>query len=399
MHEHYLLVLLPKARGWSRSITARCTFRRTTSQGAQGITVAYIGTLGDPPATSLFTCTGVGGGCGTGYGPYGPALMPGLGNTGGTGKYTINSQGSGNTSNGNNLNNTGLAINLSPQNFFFASPTVLYVADTGSPKNNSNGPDAICTGVGGTGRHRGRRRVAKVDFKPNRHGHLNERICDRDPLRPEHSPRAKLVFRFREPVSRPARRSPQSLARVQMRRCRRKQLSRDTESVTVSGWSLAYTLYNGLNLVLNSDCNPATRAAPGDLATTGLYGVTGVVNSGVATLYVTTYPNNDLVQTYLYGITDTLATTDDDKSGHSVYVAGYRSSRFHLKGSVVCADDSGWRRRHHELSVWARRLDFRHRMRSWDDYNAVVGSLDANQRVHTERHFTANCGRGTVHVL
>ena len=80
--------------------------------------------------------------------------------------------------------------------------------------------------------------------------------------------------------------------------------------ITVHGWSLAYTLYNGLNLVLNTDCDPNPRSptAPGSLATTGLYGVTGVVNDGVATLYVTTYPNNDLVQTYLYGITDTLAT-------------------------------------------------------------------------------------------
>jgi hypothetical protein len=78
--------------------------------------------------------------------------------------------------------------------------------------------------------------------------------------------------------------------------------------ITVHGWSLVYTLYNGLNLVLNSDCDPSSPTTPGSLATTGLYGVTGTVSSGVATLYVTTYPNNDLVQTYLYGITDTLAT-------------------------------------------------------------------------------------------
>ena len=58
---------------------------------------------------------------------------------------------SGNTSNGNNLNNTGIKVNLSPQNYFFASPTVLYVADTGSPKNNSNGPDSVCTAGGNVG--------------------------------------------------------------------------------------------------------------------------------------------------------------------------------------------------------------------------------------------------------
>ena len=81
-----------------------------------------------------------------------------------------------------------------------------------------------------------------------------------------------------------------------------------SESVTVSGWSLAYTLYNGLNLVLNVDCDPANDNTTGT-GSTGLYGLTGVVNSGVATLYVTNYVNDDLLQTYLYGITDTLATT------------------------------------------------------------------------------------------
>ena len=91
---------------------------------------SYIGTLGSPPATSVFTCTGVGAGCPIGDGTAGPALMSGFGNAGGTGKETI-------SGNGNNLN-AGDKINLSPENYFFASSTVLYVANSGSPKNDSN---------------------------------------------------------------------------------------------------------------------------------------------------------------------------------------------------------------------------------------------------------------------
>src|SRR6202044_3681718 len=63
-------------------------------------------------------------------------------NSGGTGKVTIST---GPNSNGNNLN-SGLPINLSPVNYFFASPSVLYVADGGNPKNDSNG-DNNSTGM------------------------------------------------------------------------------------------------------------------------------------------------------------------------------------------------------------------------------------------------------------
>lgn len=98
---------------------------------------SFVGTLGSPPATSLFTCTP---NCATGSGTIGPAEMSGFGNTGGTGKVTLTT---GASSNGNNLNNTSAlkAINLSPMNYFFASPTVLYVADSGHPKNDSNNDD------------------------------------------------------------------------------------------------------------------------------------------------------------------------------------------------------------------------------------------------------------------
>jgi hypothetical protein len=282
-----------------------------------GYNRAYIGTLGDPAATSLYTCTGVGGGCPTGDGPYGPSILAGLGNTGGTGKYTLNTAGAGNTSNGNNLN-VGLKINLSPQNFFFASPTVLYVADTGFPKNNSNGPDTVCTNDGGkssatvgdgglqkwilnpivtagvvnTGSTSAKETVTASSGAFTQ-GEVGLTITDSA----GYIPAGTTITA----VSSAGANATMSAAATG---------TDANDIITVQGWSLAYTLYNGLNLVLNSDCDPNSPTAAGSQnAATGLYGLAGVVNNGVATLYVTTYASNDLVVTYLYGITDTLATT------------------------------------------------------------------------------------------
>jgi hypothetical protein len=89
---------------------------------------SLIGTLGTPPATTLFVPTNPPTGD-TG----GPNLIPGFGNTGGTGKVTITT---GANSNGNGLN-TGLQINISPSNYFFANASTLYVADTGNTKQTS----------------------------------------------------------------------------------------------------------------------------------------------------------------------------------------------------------------------------------------------------------------------
>jgi hypothetical protein len=182
---------------------------------------SLIGTLGAPPATSLFSPTDPPTGD-TG----GPNLIPGLGNTGGTGKETI-------TTNGNNLN-AGRQINISPSNYFFASPSVLYVADTGSPKQTS----ATSTlGDGG----------------------LQKWI---------------------------------------------------NSAVDGSGtWSLAYTLYSGLNLVAN------TSAA----GSTGLYGLTGTVSGNSVELYATNYTINDLDPTFLYGITDKLSYTTASQASSEAF--------------------------------------------------------------------------------
>jgi sugar lactone lactonase YvrE len=281
--------------------------------GGTGYNRSYIGTLGDPPATSQFTCTGVGAGCGTGYGPYGPAEMPGFGNTGGTGKYTINTAGSGNNSNGNSLN-AGLAVNLSPQNFFFASPTVLYVADTGSPKNDSNGPDTVCTTDGGSSSKAtvGDGGLQKWILNPT----VTAGVTKNSTTVTAPSSGAFTQGQVGLPISDSAGDIPAgttitavSTAGKTATMSANATATDATDSITVSGWSLVYTLYNGLNLVLNTDCDPSSPTTQGSLSATGLYGLAGAVNNGVATLYVTNYPNNDLVQTYLYGITDTLATT------------------------------------------------------------------------------------------
>ena len=92
------------------------------SKEGSGSNRDFIGTLGSPPATSLYESGG------------GPTQLSGF-STSNAGKVTITT---GANSNGNNLN-AGVKINLSPVSYFFASPSVLYVADSGNPKNDSNG--------------------------------------------------------------------------------------------------------------------------------------------------------------------------------------------------------------------------------------------------------------------
>jgi hypothetical protein len=80
----------------------------------------YIGTLGGPGLPTAVANNN-----------NGPTMLTGFGNKGGTGKLTIT------TANSNGLNVLNTEVNLSPENYFFAAPNVLYVADSGSPKNDS----------------------------------------------------------------------------------------------------------------------------------------------------------------------------------------------------------------------------------------------------------------------
>jgi hypothetical protein len=177
----------------------------------------FIGTLGTPPATSLFNSSN------------GPTQLTGFA-TSSSGKATITT---GSNGNGNGLN-AGLQINLSPVNYYFASPSILYVADGGNPKNNS----ATSTlGDGG----------------------LQKWI--------------------------------------------------NSKSDGSGTWSLAYTLYQGLSLVANTNSD----------GTTGLYGLTGAVSGNTVQLYATNYTLSDLDTTYLYGVTDNLTFTTASQAASELF--------------------------------------------------------------------------------
>jgi hypothetical protein len=179
----------------------------------------FIGTLGSPPTTASNA-------------PYnggaGPTQLNNFG-TSGAGKETITTGANSNGNGLNNFNSTVEKINLSPQNYFFANADTLYVADSGDPKNDSNGDD-------------------------NSTGKAN--IGDGG-------------------------------------------LQKWTLNTMTGMWTLDYTLYAGLNLVNNGSTTGVS----------GLYGLTGEVIGGSVELFATSYTLADTAETYLYGITDTLADT------------------------------------------------------------------------------------------
>jgi len=92
------------------------------SKEGSGSNRDFIGTLG--AAGSLPTSLANSGN--------GPTQLSGFASSS-AGKLTVTA------ANENSINKTvvGSTINLSPENFFFANPSTLYVADSGSPKNNS----------------------------------------------------------------------------------------------------------------------------------------------------------------------------------------------------------------------------------------------------------------------
>jgi hypothetical protein len=194
----------------------------TDTKEGSGSARDFVGTLGSPPATTVYN------------GAAGPTQLNGFGTTK-TGVMTITT---GANSNGNRLN-TGLPINLSPADFFFANATTLYVADTGSPKNDKAGDNSTSkTNIGDGG-------LQKWTFANG-------------------------------------------------------------------SWTLDYTLTAGLlDFVLNN-------AASG---TTGLLGLTGVVDGDNVELFATNYTIGDTDQTYLYGIDDILDdTTASQAAGESFSV-------------------------------------------------------------------------------
>jgi hypothetical protein len=115
-------------------------FVSVDSKGGKNSARSFIGTLGAQGAlpTSLTNNAGSPPG-----GSNGPTMLPGFGNTGGTGKLTINAL----TTNG--INAIGEMVNLSPEDYFFANATTLYVADSGNPKNDSTVSSGTSVGDGG----------------------------------------------------------------------------------------------------------------------------------------------------------------------------------------------------------------------------------------------------------
>ena len=98
------------------------------SKGGSNSARDFIGTLGTPPATGLYDSGN------------GPTQLTGFGESK-TGRLTITAL------NGNGLASVGAIVNLSPEEYFFANPTTLYVADAGQPKNNSGATSGL--GLGG----------------------------------------------------------------------------------------------------------------------------------------------------------------------------------------------------------------------------------------------------------
>ena len=142
---------------------------------------------------------------------------------------------------------------------------MLYVADTGSPKNHSNGPDAICTTDGTTDSATvGDGGLQKWILNPVTTGGLTSGS-------PTVTYTSGALFTQGEvglPISGTAIPAGTTITAVSSAgknatMSANASATHSSESITVSGWSLAYTLYNGLNLVLNVDCDPANDNTTG----------------------------------------------------------------------------------------------------------------------------------------
>jgi hypothetical protein len=82
--------------------------------------IGTLGTVGGPAPTTVANSSN------------GPTQLTGFASSN-AGKLTVTAA----NTNGINAGVEGGSVNLSPENYFFASPSVLYVADSGDPKNNS----------------------------------------------------------------------------------------------------------------------------------------------------------------------------------------------------------------------------------------------------------------------
>jgi hypothetical protein len=189
-------------------VNGQLTVSVDSTEGSKSTNIDRIGTLGsagNPPTTTLNTQ---------------PTALPGI-----NGAITLSN------GNGNSINHSSGSVYLSPENFFYANSTTLYVTDSGDPKNGSSSGNAGAQNNGDGGLQKW--------------------------------------------------------------------------SLVGGAWQLDYTLSTGLNLALNG--NDGATAKDG---VSGLYGLTGKVVNGTVELFATSYVLGDTDQTYLYGISDTLADTN-----------------------------------------------------------------------------------------
>ena len=94
-------------------------------------------------------------------------------------------------------------------------------------------------------------------------------------------------------------------------------------SLVNGSWVLDYDLVAGLNLVNNALANSSTPTAPG---VTGLFGLTGKVVGGKVELFATSYGLNELSQSYLYEITDTLSYTTITQASSETFTKLYTAA-------------------------------------------------------------------------
>jgi hypothetical protein len=83
----------------------------------------------------------------------------------------------------------------------------------------------------------------------------------------------------------------------------------NSKSDGTGAWSLAYTLYQGLHLVLNTSGSGSS----------GLYGLTGMVTGSAVELFATDSTLADLDPTHLFGITDTLSFTTPSQASTETF--------------------------------------------------------------------------------
>ena len=113
-------------------VNGQLTASVDSSEGSKSYNIDGIGTLGGAGSLPTKTLNAQ------------PSILSGIGGTSTNGAIKLNG------SNGNSINNTsGESVYLSPENYYYANSTTLYIADGGNPKNGSKGAGNKAPSLGG----------------------------------------------------------------------------------------------------------------------------------------------------------------------------------------------------------------------------------------------------------